>query len=183
MTRLLAGFFILMMLSGCAMKGGKPSFIFTSKWMKMRDAEQALSRGDETAAIRFMEEVAEDREIDEGVTDEALFRLSLLGIRQYRDPDGMKLLRSRLDRLNNEYPKSIWTRLSWPLAEYVSDSEKSRNDLRNVKVRNSALSRENRELNLSNQQVQTLIKENRELQQRIEKLKSLDLELERKNRR
>lgn len=183
MIRLLAGLLLLLMLNGCAMKGGSPSFIFTAKWMKMHDANQALQKGDETTAVRFMEEISADRAIDEGITDEALFRLSLLGIRQYRDPDSMKLVRSRLDRLNTEYPKSIWTRLSWPLVEYLAEAEKARSDLRSVKVRNSSLSRENRELNLSNQQVQALIKENRELQQMIEKLKTLDLELERKNRR
>lgn len=181
MIRLTAGLLLLSLLCGCSLKDG--SFLLSPNRLKMYEADRALAKGDENSAVRIMEGISGDPSINEGVTDEALFRLSLLGIRQYSDPDGMKLVRSRLERLQLEYPSSSWSRLSWPLLEYLSESDKYRNDLRNVKMRNSALSRENRELNLANQQVQALIKENRELLQRIEKLKSLDLELERKNRR
>lgn len=182
MKRFLIGLVVLMLLGGCAFRNAPP-FLFQPKQAKMFDAEQALARGNEGAAVKLLEEIVEEKGDGVGGTDEALFRLSLLGIRQYRDPDGLKNVKNNLERLSAEYPSSIWTRLSWPLLEYVSDSEKTRNDLRNVKVRNSALSKENRELHLANQQIQALTKENRELLQRIEMLKSLDLELERKNRR
>jgi len=66
-----------------------------------------------------------------GVTDEALFRLSLL----YLKPGATVKARHTLERLRSEYPGSTWSRQSAPLYEYLT------------RTRN--LEKENRELRLS----------------------------------
>jgi hypothetical protein len=161
---------------------------------KLSDAVYYLEKGNEPAAIKLLEEICNSKEKSEGVTDEALFRLSLLGIRRHNEPEEMQQVQKRLARLRTDYPESAWTRQALPLMEYLAENEVTISEIRTLKHRNSTLSKENstlskenRELVLSNQQLQgtnqTLTKENRDLSLTIEKLKSLDMELELKNRR
>lgn len=193
MKRLAAGLLISVLLCGCSITKGVMLITPNPQKVRLDKAVQALEKGNEDAAIKLLEEVIEDKGIP-GVTDEALFRLSMLGIRRQNETDGMKLVLSKLERLRADYPSSSWTRLTWPLMEYIAGVEAIKGELRTVKVKNAAVSRENRDLHAASQQTareirelqgnnQSLAKENRELNQRIEKLKSLDLELERKIRR
>ena len=103
-----------------------------------------------------------------GVTDEALFRLSLLCL---RDDIGKGTVRTQdlLERLIDEFPRSIWARQGAPLAAYLTGVRALRDRQREVKTL--------QELNLS------LSRDNREMRQSIERLKSLDLELEKKIKR
>jgi hypothetical protein len=103
-----------------------------------------------------------------GVTDEALFRLSLLYL---RDDVGKGTARTQelLERLINEFPRSIWARQGAPLAAYLTGVRTLRDRQREVNTL--------KELNLS------LSRDNREMRQSIERLKSLDLELEKKIKR
>ena len=185
MKRLMAGIMLSMMLGGCALQN---NYLFTgfSQRSKLTDAVSALENGNEPAAKRMLADICSGPKVD-GVTDEAMFRLTLLELRQYDEPEGMEQIQGRLKRLRAEYPSSPWTKQIWPLMEYISSAEGARNDLRTTKVRNSGLAKENRELRLSNQQLQssnqTLTRENRELNQRIDKLKELDIKLELKNKR
>jgi len=103
-----------------------------------------------------------------GVTDEALFRLSLLYL---RDENGKGVVRTQelLERLHDEFPRSIWTHQGAPLSAYLVGVRTLRDRQREVRTL--------KELNLS------LSRDNREMRQSIERLKSLDLELEKKIKR
>jgi len=103
-----------------------------------------------------------------GVTDEALFRLSLLYLRDDGGKGSVRTL-ELLERLTEEFPRSIWTHQGTPLAEYLTAVRTLRDRQREVKTL--------KELNLS------LSRDNREMRQSIERLKSLDLELEKKIKR
>ena len=103
-----------------------------------------------------------------GMTDEALFRLSLLYL---RDDSGKGTVRAQemLERLISEFPRSIWAQQASPLAAYLAGVRTLRDKQREVKTL--------KELNLS------LSRDNREMRQSIERLKNLDLELEKKIKR
>jgi hypothetical protein len=103
-----------------------------------------------------------------GVTDEALFRLSLLYL---RDDGGKGTARAQdmLERLRTDFPQSIWTQQGAPLDAYLAGIRTLRDRQREVKTL--------KEMNLS------LSRDNREMRQSIERLKSLDLELENKIKR
>jgi hypothetical protein len=103
-----------------------------------------------------------------GVTDEALFRLALLDL---RDDTVKGIARSQelLDRLMNEFPNSIWTHQAEPLASLLAGVKTLRDKQSELKLL--------KEHNLS------LSRDNRELRQTIERLKNLDIELEQKIKR
>lgn len=109
-----------------------------------------------------------------GVTDEALFRLTLLylGIGENKDNDFVPLAQQNLERLKKEYPTSSWTAMAAPVAELLASSAELRRQILNTKGQNQALTKEN----------QALTKENQDLKESIEKLKRLDLELEKKRK-
>lgn len=178
---------VLVFLGGCSALKDKFHLDLSTSSGKLSDAVYSLEKGDEPAATKLLEELCNSKGKSLGVTDEALFRLSLLGIRRHNEPEEMQQVQKRLARLRTDYPESVWTRQVLPLMEYIAEHEMTISEIHTLKQRNSSLSKENRELTLSNQQLQgtnqTLTKENRELNLRIEKLKSLDMELELKNRR
>ena len=102
------------------------------------------------------------------VTDEALFRLALLSLRENGDK-GFQRSQTLLERLAGKYPDSIWTRQSAPLLSHLAEVRVLRNRQRGLKTM--------KELNLS------LSRDNRELRQSLEQLKQLDLELEQRIKR
>jgi hypothetical protein len=114
-----------------------------------------------------------------GVTDEALFRLALLNL----EPGDQKIATDKagqnLDKLLKEYPESPWKIHAVTLKNMIDAYEVTVNEkveiektVRNLKNSNSMLKNANT----------ALTKENKELRQGIEKLKNLDLELEKKKR-
>jgi hypothetical protein len=103
-----------------------------------------------------------------GITDEALFRLSVLYLRDDGSKGTVRAL-ELLERLKHEFPRSIWTRQAAPLVVYLAGTK----TLRELRHEVNSL----KELNL------TLNRENRDLRQSMERLKSLDLELEQKIKR
>jgi len=103
-----------------------------------------------------------------GVTDEALFRLALLNLRD-EGAKGSARTQELLERLTDEFPQSIWTRQGAPLAAYLTGVRILKDRQREIKTL--------KELNLS------LSRDNREMRQSMERLKSLDLELEKKIKR
>jgi hypothetical protein len=187
MTRFIALLTTLLFLGGCTALKERFSVPVATYSGKLSDAVYFLEKGNEPAATKILEELCNSHEKSMGVTDEALFRLSLLGLRRHNEPEEMLLLQKRLAKLRTDFPGSAWTHQALPLIEYLAEKEVAASEIRTVKQRNSTLSKENRELTLSNQQLQgtnqTLTKENKELSLIIEKLKSLDMELELKNRR
>jgi hypothetical protein len=94
--------------------------------------------------------------------------LSLLYL---RDEGGKGPVRTQelLERLLDEFPSSIWAHQGAPLAAYLTGVRTLKDRQREVRTL--------KELNLS------LSRDNREMRQSIERLKSLDLELEKKIKR
>lgn len=130
-------------------------------------ALQFLRSGNEQGARELLERVVEAPTI-KGITDEACFRLALLYLRD-EGSKGTARSQALLDRLESEFPRSIWTRQAAPLANYLDGIKTLRERQRELKTL--------RELNLS------LSRDNRDLRQTIEKLKNLDIELDQKIKR
>ncbi|RII31759.1 MAG: hypothetical protein CXR30_02830 [Geobacter sp.] len=126
-------------------------------------ALEHLRKGNEQGARDLLERICEAPSVG-GVTDDALFRLSLLNLR-----DDSAKSQALLERLRNEFPRSIWTYQAAPLASYLSGIKTLRDRQREMKTL--------RDLNLS------LSRDNRDLRQTIERLKNLDIELEQKIKR
>jgi len=123
-----------------------------------------LIEGKEREAEGLLEQVVAGRALP-GVTDEALFRLAILRL---RDEGGRGDIHAQavLARLKKEYPKSIWTRQAAPLTAYLAGM--------------GVLRDSQRELKTTREKNQSLIRDNKELRQSLERLKNLDLELEQK---
>lgn len=105
---------------------------------------------------------------EEGVTDEALFRLALLSLND-GNPGGRKSATALLDTLRLDYPTSVWTRQAAPLSSYLLGVKNTRN--------------RDREINALQDKNLSLSRDVRELRQIIDRLKALDSELEQKIRR
>ncbi len=172
---------VMTCVCGCSLSGWKTSTVSVTS-VAATPAEASLIRDQErrfAGALELLRTGKEQEARDllelvvagparSGVTDEALFRLSLLSLRD----DGTKGSARTLDllvRLSDEFPASIWARQGAPLADYLTAVRTLRDRQREVKTL--------RELNLS------LSRDNREMRQSIERLKSLDLELEKKIKR
>ena len=186
MKLLMAGISAFLVLGGCASLGHFLPNSQPDQKEQLSLGIDALRIGNETAAMSLFEAVCSAPRL-EGVTDEALFRLSLLELRRQGNAMDIKQVQRRLGRLIAEYPESPWSRQAWSLMEYISEEDGSRSELRANKLSNNALSKANRELNVSIHQLQSanqsLAKENAELKLIIEKLKDLDIMLDKKNRR
>lgn len=130
-------------------------------------ALESLRSGNESVARDLLVRVVNEPGLA-GVTDEALFRLALLSLRD-ENGKGEKRATELIDRLLGEFPGSIWSRQAAPLAEYVQETVALRARTRELKV-------------LRNQNL-SLSRDNKELRQSIERIKNLDLELEQKIRR
>jgi outer membrane protein assembly factor BamD (BamD/ComL family) len=130
-------------------------------------ALQYLRSGNESAARDLLERTVDAKTIT-GVTDEALFRLALLNLRD-EGGKGEQRARELLGRLIREFPASIWALQGAPLAVYLQEAF-------NLRVRQRELR------NLRNQNL-SLSRDNKEMRQSIERLKQLDIELEQKIRR
>jgi hypothetical protein len=170
-----------LIISGCSVTNWRPSLATETKNVSA-PAEAATVNSQErifAGALEFLRSGREQEARDafervlegpsrSGVTDESLFRLALLLL---RDTGGRGTARTQelLERLQSEYPHSIWSSQSAPLALYLSGVKVLRDRQREMKTL--------KELNLS------LSRDNREMRQSIERLKSLDLELEQKIKR
>ena len=160
---------LVTMNTGCAgLKGKMPGFHTVSEQERtLSGALDQLRAGKEQQARDLLEKIIIGAPAA-GVTDEALFRLALLNLKE----DGGKGLRraqALLERLADRYPDSLWTRQSAPLLSHLAEDRTLRNRQRELKSL--------KELNLS------LSRDNRELRQSLEQLKQLDLELEQRIKR
>lgn len=165
---------LLPLVCGCSLLGWKVSVIPVDTTFSISDQErhfanalEFIQKGNEPAARDLLERVLEAPSRS-GVTDEALFRLAILSL---REDAGKGTVRAQelLERLKNEYPRSVWTHQAAPLGVYLAGVKNLRDRQREVKTL--------KELNLS------LSRDNREMRQSIERLKSLDIELEQKIKR
>lgn len=159
---------LLSALIGCGGMFGKgPPQELPDKRRKLAAAVEMIRTGHEGEARHLLELVIDDPR-QEGVTDEALFRLALLTLNDGEPGDAKRSI-AILDKLQNGYPASVWASQSAPLHAYLQGVKTIRNREREFKTL--------RERNLS------LSRDVTELRQTIERLKALDRELEQKIRR
>ena len=151
---------LLLNLTGCGGLFGTGGTL--EKRRNLATGVEMVRDGLESEARHFFELVITDPQ-DDGVTDEALFRLAILNLNDGKLGGGKSSL-ALLDTLQHSYPKSVWARQAEPLLLYL-------------KGPHSIRSRE-RELTSLREKNVALNKEVRELRQVIERLKMLDRELE-----
>ncbi|MCM0083111.1 hypothetical protein L4X63_16100 [Geomonas sp. Red32] len=127
---------------------------------EMPAALQELAKGRQDAAVVLLEKVVAEPG-SKGVTDEALFRLSVLSL-GHGEKSRVTSIRY-LERLRREYPDSKWTQQARPLLDYLKSVGDLVRQNQNLKSHNISLSKENKELHRS-----------------INRLKNLDLQTEHK---
>jgi hypothetical protein len=153
-------------LSGCATLTRPGGALYPSaQENKLDRAVTLLKQGKTSAAEGLLSAICAGRGVA-GVTDEALFRLSLLQLGSGQEKNGVTQALHNLERLKKEYPASSWIPLSAGLADFLASADEVRQQNRKLKELNS-----------------NLTKENKDLSQSIEKLKTLELELGRGNKR
>jgi outer membrane protein assembly factor BamD (BamD/ComL family) len=168
--------------AGCAStakKGESAGFVQRySESKRLTKAVDMLAKGDSSGAAKEFNAISLGTPIP-GVTDEALFRLALLSLKPGTERQANGQAYQLLKRLKKEHPASPWTAQATPLIDLLNAADELKRQHRNLKDANQSLSREIKELNNANQ---SLSREIKELNRNIEKLKDLDLELERKAR-
>lgn len=158
---------IAALCSGCAStkSGGDGSMLQRySGSRQLVQAEDMLREGNTAGATKVLETLVSGPSLP-GVTDEALFRLALLTLKPGLERPASGQAQQHLKRLRKEHPNSPWTHLAAPLRELINVAEDLKHQNKNLKGTN-----------------QTLGKEINDLTERIEKLKHLDQELEKKSR-
>lgn len=159
---------LLFLLSGCSGMAGKWSVHDSSESRQnLASAVDMIRAGLDREARYYLERVINDSRED-GVTDEALFRLAIL---KFNDGElgGGKSSLSLFEKLRTSYPKSAWTKQATPLYTNLQSAKNARYH--------------ERELNTLREKNLSLSKDVRDLRQVIERLKALDIELEQKIRR
>jgi hypothetical protein len=140
---------------------------------KLAAAVKLQHEGKLSAAVESLIQLCKERGVY-GVTDEALFRLSLLylGNGLESDKESLQMAQESIERLRKEYPSSSWSAMVSPVADLLTTTAELRLKNQNLKNQNQTLTKDN----------QSLTKDAQELRQTIEKLKRLDLELEQKRK-
>ena len=163
MKRIIPLTLMILSLTGCStLKEMQSSFENRYEAnLKLSSALQALEQGKSAAAISILEKLITEPGVN-GVTDEALFRLSVLKL-SYEDDDGTIPSVRYLEQLQRDYRNSNWAQQAKPLLEFLKEFTALKKQNRNLKI-----------LNIS------LTKDNKDMHQSIERLKNLDMQLERK---
>ena len=158
---------LLLTLNGCGGMFGKgAAHEVSDRRQNLAAAVNLIRAGQENEAGHFLELVIAGTRED-GVTDEALFRLAILTLNDGEPGEGKRSL-ALLDRLRSSYPTSVWTNQSAPLHSYLMV-------VKNIRIRQ-------RELKAVQEKNLSLSRDVSELRQTIERLKALDRELEQKIR-
>lgn len=163
MKKAVAAILMAITLAGCSIlpKGGEGTPSTEEQRKKLAQAVGLVKAGNTSAAGKILAGICREKPMP-GITDEALFRLSIISLRTAADKEAAS---EQLERLQKEFPTSAWTKTAAPLTDLLAQYEEVRNQVRSLKTTNQSLARENREL-----------------LQNIERLKELDLQLERKTR-
>lgn len=181
MKKLAAIFLCALLLNACAnMRLESALDNRSSQEKKLETAVKLQNEGKISSAVEVLKALCAERGV-RGVTDEALFRLSMLylGNGMENDKEFIQHAQHNIDRLRKEYPSSSWTGMAEPVADLLANAAELRRQYQNLKKENQALSRENQALS---KESQGLTKENQDLKESIEKLKRLDLEMEQKRK-
>lgn len=168
MKKLLVIFLCAMGLNACAaLHSSNGGLLYRhDQQNRLAAAIKLQNEGKISSAVEALIAICGKRGVS-GVTDEALFRLTLLylGSGLESDKDSLQLAQQNIERLRKEYPSSSWTGMVDPVAHLLTTAAEQRRQNQSCRSQNQSLSRENQEL-----------------RQNIEKLKRLDLELEQKRR-
>ena len=147
-------------LTGCTALTRQDGILYPyGQEKKLARAVTFLQEGKTPAASELLTAICAEKGVP-GVTDEALFRLSLLHLGATLEKNGVAKAQHDLERLTDEYPTSPWALLASSLTEFLDSVEDVRQQERRLKESNHSLT-----------------KENRELRQNIEKLRNLELEM------
>lgn len=157
--------FISILVQGCVAHTKPEMWSEGDAKEKLNNAVTLQTQGQTVQATKAMESVIAAKPVT-GITDEALFRLAMLYLNEGSNKNGYSNAHSLLERLKREFPASAWTKLSAPLLELLTSHEELLRQYRSIKSQNQTIQRENKELHHS-----------------IDRLKKLDIELERKKRR
>jgi len=160
----LAVLLLVLLCSGCTLFQQGQTDGISEQERQFAGALQFLRQGNEQRARALLEQVVLGPR-HAGISDEALFRLALLKLRD--DEKGPQEAHTLLMQLSTQHPDGIWARQAAPLVSFLATTQKllaRQRDTRGLRELNSQLYRENKELRLN-----------------IEKLKKLDLELDRKS--
>ncbi|WP_243373327.1 tetratricopeptide repeat protein [Geotalea sp. SG265] len=166
---------LFMALSACTTGREGSGILNLDRNSDLAHAVRLYEEGKEQEAEKRLKEVVAQKGVA-GVTDEALFRLSLMQLKSGIVREDLEQPLIRLETLQRNYPSSPWARLAAPLVAVIKETQRQNREIR-------ILVRENRELSGLRGQNFSLIKENKELKKTIERLKYLDMELEKKPRR
>lgn len=161
-----------LLLSSCSTGREGSCVLHQDQGSTLARAVRLYDEGKEQEAEKWLREVVSKEKVA-GVTDEALFRLSLMQLKAGIVKEDLEQSLKRLETLQRDYPSSPWTRLSVPLMAVIKEAQRQNREIR-------ALTREIPGLKGHNL---SLVKENKELRKTIEQLKYLDMELEKKPRR
>ncbi len=140
-------------LSGCATLAKPGGMLYRSGQEEKLAKAQTLLKHGKTSAATKLLTEVSVEPGVPGVTDEALIRLGLLRLAAGQQG------RRDLERLTREYPTSSWAPLAANLISYLDAADDAR------------------------EQNRKLSRDNKELRQSIEQLKSLELEMGKGNRR
>ncbi len=143
--------------------GESPKLSRSEASRKLSAALQELEQGRKAAAMAILEEIVAGSGA-KGVTDEALFRLSVLKLHNGEKDESASAIRY-LERLRREYGESVWAMQAKPLLAHLYAVADINAQNRSLKTQNSSLS-----------------KENKELHKNIKRLKSLEVQMERNSR-
>lgn len=167
-------------LGGCSMMRGKPLPAADATIEQERHfagALQYLKGGKEREAQTSLERVIASQPLP-GVTDEALFRLALLHLRD-EDGNGDVHAHALLMKLKKVYPHSIWTQQAAPLISYLDQASTLRE---NLSAQSALWELSLHEIKVLRERNHLLLHEKKELVKRLDRLNDLDLEIERKSK-
>ncbi len=174
MNKIILIIMLTLAMAGCITqtRPAGPSYRSEQEW-KLSRAALLLEEGNSTAAAQVLSHIATEP-FEPGITDEALFRLSLLHLGSVQESSDMMQTRNELKQLASKYPKSSWTPMASRITGLLAAMDETLRNNSKLKKLNLSLSQDNSRLKESNL---SLAKENTELRKNIEKLKNLELEL------
>lgn len=158
-------------LSGCAVvqKPLESQYQRSAQQERLAQAVNFIERGNTKQATSILAAIVATPGMP-GITDEALFRLGLLAVPSDLEREEIANAVKHLERLQKEYPLSPWSNQAASVTDFLVNASRHlqtttelRRQIRSLKDLNLSLTRENKEMRLN-----------------IEKIKSLDLELEKK---
>ena len=174
----------------------------SSQERKLSEAVSLLKQGKTVAAVAALDSICAGPSVA-GVSDEALFLLSLLHLGSNKEAGDNAQTLQDLERLTKEYPFSPWAPMASSLSKSLAEVEEKLEqqgkfierenflilEKRELKRSSHSLAQKIKELKESNLSLAeerkklkelnlSLTKENAELREGMKRLKNLDLELE-----